>query len=92
MQESSVTGVSSTSSVPCESVDMTDNFREDEDPEELARDIVVEKLIVSAVTKPIEDKADVEDEIRCKFKAKGITVKELKTFADRRGKFNQSVV
>ena len=66
--------------------------KKDEDPEEVARDRVVEKLIVSAVTKPIEDKADIEDEIRCKFKAKRITVKEMKTFADRRGKFDQSVV
>ena len=68
------------------------NDAEEVDPKELARDKIVEKLIVSAVTKPIEEKADVENEIREKFAALGVEIKHMKTQSNYRGKFDHCIV
>ena len=68
------------------------NDAEEVDLKELARDKIVEKVIVSAVTKPIEEKADVEIEIREKFAAVGVEIKHLKTRSNYRGKFEHCIV
>ena len=68
------------------------NEAEEVDPKELARDRKVEKVIVSAVTKPIEEKADVENEIREKFAALGVKIKHMKTQSNYRGKFDHCIV
>ena len=59
---------------------------------ELARDKNVEKVIVYAVTRPIEKKIDVEEEIREKFAAIGVKVKTIKTKSDYKGLFDKSLV
>ena len=44
------------------------------------------------MTKPIEKKFDVEEEIRDKFAGIGVEVKGMKTITDSRGKFDKSLV
>ena len=65
---------------------------EEVNPAELARDKIVEKVIVYPVTKPIEKTSDVEEEVKEKFSAIGVTVKQMKTKTTYRGEFNGSVV
>ena len=65
------------------------NDAEEVDLNELARDKIVEKVIVSAVTKV---KANVENEIREKFAALGVEIKHLKTRSNYRGKFEHCIV
>ena len=71
-----------------ENVDET----EEVDIEELARDKLVEKVTIFSVTKPIEKKEDVEAEIRDKFAAIGVKVKQMKTRANYRGEYEASLV
>ena len=77
---------------PDDAYNGTENEAEEVDAEELARDKNIEKVIVSAVTKPIEKKFDVEEEIRDKFAGIGVEVKGMKTITDSRGKFHKSLV
>ena len=65
---------------------------EEVDEHELARDKNVEKVIVYAVTEPIEKKMDVEQEIREKFAAIGVKVKAIKTKTDYKGLYDKSLV
>ena len=65
---------------------------EEVDEDELARDKNVEKVIVYAVTEPIEKKVDVEQEIREKFAAIGVKVKAIKTKTDYNGLYEKSLV
>ena len=62
------------------------------DEHEPDRDKNVEKVIVYAVTEPIEKKMDVEQEIREKFAAIGVKVKTIKTKSDYKGLFDKSLV
>ena len=65
---------------------------EEVDKDELARDKNVEKVIVYAVTKPIEKKTDVEQEIHEKFASIDVKVKGIKTKTDYRGLYEKSLV
>ena len=65
---------------------------EEVDEDELARDKNVEKVIVYAVTEPIEKKVDVEQEIREKFAAIGVKVKTIKIKTDYKRLFEKSLV
>ena len=62
------------------------------DQAELDRDKMVEELIVSSVTKPIELITDVEQEIRDRLSAFGIKVINMRSYGNARGMFNQSRV
>ena len=62
------------------------------DEAELARDILVEKVLVYPVTEPIEKKADVEQEVRERFSEIGVEVKQMDTKITFRGEFKGSVV
>ena len=55
----------------------------------LARDKIVEQVVIYAVTKPIEKKTDVEHEIREKFATMGVQVLQMKTQSTYRGEFEQ---
>ena len=58
----------------------------------LIRIRIVSKVIVCPVTKPIEKKAKVENEIEEKFAAIGVDVKSMNTKTNYRGLFDGSVV
>ena len=72
--------------------DKDNHETEEVDTDELARDKNVEKVIVYAVTEPIEKKSDVEAEIREKFANIGVEVREMKTKSTYRGEFDKSLV
>ena len=55
------------------------------------RDKYVGKVIISPVTKPIEDENDVKQEIHQKFSALGVEVLELRTYTDWKGKYKTGV-
>ena len=59
--------------------------------EEAALNKVVERIIVSSVTKPIEKKEKVEEEIKVKLGSLGVKVKEMMT-TDIYGMFEMSLV
>ena len=65
---------------------------EEVDEYELARNKNVKKVIVYAVTKPIEKKIEVEQEIREKFAAIGVKVKAMQTKTDGRGLYDKSLL
>ena len=75
-----------------ENVDENSTEEVEVDQDELERDKIIEEVIVSSVTKPIEKEKDVEQEIIKKFGEIGIVVKEMKTFSDYQGNFDKSRV
>ena len=70
------------------SVYQNETTTEEFDPAVLARDRIVAKIIVCPVTKPIEKKAKVENEIEEKFAAIGVDMKSLKTKTNYIGLFD----
>ena len=64
---------------------------EEVDEEERKRDKDVEKVVISPVTRPIEDENDVRQEVHQRFSALGVKVIELRTYADRNGKYKTGV-
>ena len=75
-----------------DSVYQNETKTEEVDPRELARDKIVEKVIVCPGTKLIEKKEKVEKEIEEKFAAISVQVKSMKTKTNYRGLFDGSVV
>jgi hypothetical protein len=65
---------------------------EEVDTAELARDKIVEKVIIYPVTKPIEKKSEVEEEVKEKFAAIGVRVKHMETRTTYKGEFKGSIV
>ena len=65
---------------------------EEVDQAELDRDIVIDDVIISAVTKPIEVKEVVEKEIRDRFNAIGVDVVKMDTYCNYQGLFKMSRV
>ena len=58
---------------------------------ELQRDKLVNEILVSTVTEPIENVKDVEEEVKVKLNALGVAVVNMRTF-DKRGMFDFSIV
>ena len=69
------------------------DYAEEVDVEEQRRDKLVEDVVISKVTiEAIEYAVDVEKEIRDKFGAIGVTVKNIRLKSDKRGMFQTSLV
>ena len=65
---------------------------EEVEEEESKRDRMVEQIIVSPVTAPIEEKCDVEKEVYDKFAAIGVKVLKFSGHVDRKRKFKSGLV
>ena len=60
--------------------------------DEAAKDKIIDKVIVYAVTRAIENKENVETEIREKFASIGVKVIDMKTKSNFRGLFEKCLV
>ena len=65
---------------------------EEVDRAELERDKIIQEVIVSAVTKPVESVEDVEKEIKDRFSSIGVEIFKIDSYSNSRGKFSQSRV
>ena len=68
------------------------NDDEEVDLDELARDKIVTKVLICAVTKPIEKTSDVQVEFREMFGGIGVKVIDMKTRSTLRGYYETSIV